>query len=603
MDERTKERWSVALVALISFAVYLPRVCPTLSLMGDSAVFVSAAANWGVPQPSGYPLWTFLGHLVTKLPGGEVAWRLHVFSAICHSLTVGLVALTLLRLRAPAPAAIGGALVLAFSRAFFLGSLYAEVFPLNDLFTALAIFTAIDVVQAAPEDREKRLVRFVLVAGLASAHHQTIALVAPGIAVMFWKTGVINSLDRRLVQKLASIFVAPLLLFYAALYFRAKHDPTSNWGDVHDLSSLVALATRQDYGGLGSPHLGTQETEWSTLVEAWFEGTSLSFGWVLMLVGALGLVSLVRREEKADRPYAWMLGLALLVSGPLFAVANALEVASEHGKAFAERFSTMSAVPLALLIGVGLSTIVRVTEGELPKTFVRVAVGLAFVFPLGRHAAACDLRADRRGIALAHDIFRGVPDGSLVLITGDALNGAVLYVCGVEKRCGRTVAFSPGQMHLDWRVAQLKRRHPELVFPTPASKFITVRELVGANLGARPVFLSPQLLNLEPPLREAFQYIPDGLMVRALPDEIALEAEKPAFVERARQLARGESCQGCGISRADLLPISLETSIPPVYALAFENHSRILSAWFPAEGRLAAFFAERAQKTDPEAIK
>jgi hypothetical protein len=158
-------------------------------------------------------------------------------------------------------------------------------------------------------------------------------------------------------------------------------------------------------------------------------------------------------------------------------------------------------------------------------------------------------------------------------------------------------------MHLPWRVEQLRRRHPQLVFPAPASKFITVRELVGANLGNRPVFLSPQLLNLEPPLREAFQYIPDGLMVRALRDDAALEAEKPGFVERAKSLARGDACEGCGIARADLSPISLETTIPPVYALAFENHARILEAWFPTEERLAAFFADRARRTDPDAIK
>jgi hypothetical protein len=601
MSERAKDRAVALVVSVVSFVVYFPRICPTLSLMGDSAVFVSAAANWGVPQPSGYPLWTFLGHLASKWPVGELPWRLHLGSAFCHSLTVAFVALTLLRLGATRAAAIGGALVLAFSRAFFLGSLYAEVFPLNDLFTALAIFCAIDVVQA--EDRDRALVRFALVAGFASAHHQTIALLAPGIAVLFWKKGIVRELAVRRVARLAAIFVAPVLFFYSVLYFRAKHDPRSNWGDVHDLSSLVGLATREDYGGVASPHLGTQETDGGTLIGAWFEGASLSFGWVLLLVGLLGLVWLARREGKVDRPYAWMLGLALVVSGPLFAWANALEVGSEHGKAFAERFSTMSAVPLAILVGLGLTTIVRVTEGELPRTPVRLAVGLSFLFPLLRHAGSCDLRDDRRGIALAHDVFRGVPDGSLVLITGDALNGAVLYVCGVEKRCGSTVAFSPGQMHLAWRVEQLRRRHPQLVFPAPAGKFITVRELVGANLGARPVFLSPQLLNLEPPLREAFQYIPDGLMVRALPDDAALEAEKPGFVERAKTLARGEACEGCGIARSDLPPISLETSIPPVYALAFENHARILEAWFPTEARLAAFFADRARHVDPDAIK
>ena len=50
--------------------------------------------------------------------------------------------------------------------------------------------------------------------------------------------------------------------------------------------------------------------------------------------------------------------------------------------------------------------------------------------------------------------------------------------------------------HMDWRVAQLKRRWPDLIVPDrPSDKPVHPRDLVVANLGLRPVYVAPQLLD------------------------------------------------------------------------------------------------------------
>lgn len=592
-----------AVAALFALVIYVLRLAPTLTLLGDSAVFVSSAATWGVPQPSGYPLWTTLGFFFSKLPFGEIAWRLHLSSALYHAAAVFVVGGLVTVLTASRLAGLAGALCLAFSRAFFLGSLYAEVFPLNDLFTALCLAAGLELYRRRDADdaaMDRALSALALMTGLASAHHQTIALLAPALALLVWKSGAWPRIRARL-PRLFVTFAAPLLLFYALIPAAAARDPLSSWGEVHTFDALVELITRKDYGGVTSPHLGGKQLEASALASAWLDGQALAFGWLLLLVAVVGAVVSFRRDDRRDWPVPIALVLAVLTSGPVFAVMNALDVDNEHGIAFAERFSTMSAVPLGILVGLGIAALYRGLASSFPITFLRVALGLSFLLPLARHAEACDLRHDRRGIQVARDLVQNVPDGSLVLITGDALNGAALYVCGVEKRCGKTLVFSPGQMHLEWRVAQLRRRHPDLVLPVPTGKFITVRELVGANLGARRVYLSPQILDLEPPLRDAFEFLPDGIHVRALrPEDLA--AFKQEFPDRARRFARGEGCDGCGMTRAELRAPSLETTLPFLYALSFENHARVLSA-FQTEPALAAFFAARAEQTDPEAIR
>lgn len=591
-----------ALAAVVALVVWLPRLAPTVTLLGDSAVFVTAAATFGVPQPSGYPLWTLLGWMFSKVPLGDVALRIHLSSAVFHAAAVFVVGWLVTTLTASRVAGLAAALCLAFSRAFFLGSLYAEVFPLNDLFTALALAAAIELWRrrdAPSSEVDRALNALAWICGVASAHHQTIALLAPALGILVWRSGSWPRIRARLGALFAR-FLAPIAAFYALILVAAARDPLGSWGDVRSLGALVRLMTRADYGGLLSPHLGGKELDAWALAGGWLDGQALAFGWLLVLLAVVGAVVTFRRGSP-DAPVAIALVTAVVVSGPVFAAMNQLEVETEHGRAFAERFSTMSAVPIAILVGLGLAAAQRAAEGSFPPAMVRVVLGLSFVLPLARHAGDCDLRADRRGLQVAHDLVGDVPDGSLVLVTGDAMNGAALWVCGVERRCGNTLVFSPGQMHLDWRVAQLRRRHPDLVLPSPAGKFITVRELVAANLPRRAVFLSPQLLDLEPPLREAFQFLPDRIHVRALAAE-DLEPFKASFPERARRFARADACEGCGIARSDLRAPSLETSLPFLYALAFENHARVLGAWFE-EPALAAFFSARAEQVDPEGIR
>ena len=56
------------------------------------------------------------------------------------------------------------------------------------------------------------------------------------------------------------------------------------------------------------------------------------------------------------------------------------------------------------------------------------------------------------------------------------------------------------------------------------------------------------------------------------------------------------------MKRTDLHAPSLETTLPFLYALAFENHSRVLAAYYE-EPNLAQFFATRAEQVDAESIK
>src|ERR1700746_1795048 len=111
---------------------------------GDTPELITAAATLGVAHPSGYPLFTMLGHLLSLLPFGSIPFRVNLLSVVCDALAVGVVYLSAFRLIRSQLAGAVAALLLAVHPTFWEWSLTAEVFPLNNLFAATLILLLIN---------------------------------------------------------------------------------------------------------------------------------------------------------------------------------------------------------------------------------------------------------------------------------------------------------------------------------------------------------------------------------------------------------------------------------------------------------------------------
>src|SRR4051812_29472484 len=134
-EDRTRTFLWMAFVVLIAGTLYFLTAARDI-VVGDTPEFITAAVTFGVPHPSGYPLFTMLGHLFSLLPFGSIPFRLNLLSVICDAIAVGFVFLTALRLSQSYPASAIAALLLAVSPIFWAWSLAFEVFALNNLFAA-----------------------------------------------------------------------------------------------------------------------------------------------------------------------------------------------------------------------------------------------------------------------------------------------------------------------------------------------------------------------------------------------------------------------------------------------------------------------------------
>jgi Tfp pilus assembly protein PilF len=184
--------WIVALVAtLISGAVYVYTAQPNVGLL-DSGEFIAAAQHFGVPHPTGYPLWTLLAWLFQLLPLGNAAWEVNIFSGVCGALAVGVTTLIgsgMLRWMmpewvaedAPVPPLvvplIAGSfgLLFAFSFSFWTQAVIAEVYTLHGLLIALFFLSLFWWVRRPELDRPI-LATFFTFALCMSNHHLTLAL-------------------------------------------------------------------------------------------------------------------------------------------------------------------------------------------------------------------------------------------------------------------------------------------------------------------------------------------------------------------------------------------------------------------------------------------
>ena len=186
-----KADWITALVAaVISFAVYAWSAAPNVTLL-DSGEFLVAAQHFGVPHPTGYPLWTLLAWIFQLLPLGNAAWEIALFSGLCAALAVGLCAALLSNIQTwcfekeltgrkkwlPQIVALAFSLMLAFSQSMWSQAVIAEVYALHALLVAVFLMLCYMWVRRPAKDSLLLLAFFTL--AFSFSNHHLILTLAP----------------------------------------------------------------------------------------------------------------------------------------------------------------------------------------------------------------------------------------------------------------------------------------------------------------------------------------------------------------------------------------------------------------------------------------
>jgi hypothetical protein len=545
-----RDRWHMAylnltrlyalLIGLGAFLLYAFTAAPTITeFYDDSLEFQLVAPTFGIAHPTGYPLYTLLGGIWSRLlfPFGNWAWRMNLFSALAGAAAVAIVFVLARRLSRGNPwAGIVAAISFAFSPVWWSQTTIAEVYALHGLFVAAILYVATGLDDGRPTSDDGRqatrhatrntqyaarntfhVSRFThhvsrltfhklqitdyallfLLIGLSLTHHRTTVLLLPGIALyLLWIRPGIWRPGRAWIVWGAALLL-PLLL-YAYIPIRAAMG-------ARDLEGHYAN-TWQGFWNHVLARLYTEFLTENPLAMAWtytdwLELFRTQFGWVGLALGVVGLsVGIISRR---DRPQ-WTLILFTLAANLFFAM--------NYQVADVEVFAIPAFLCFTLGIGHSVDASGRFmlrrplgiyyTERHLRSLQVTILLVVAFL-PLGRGPAvdrSDDWRVHNYAVAMAKVDFS---PGSVVV----GLRGQMTALEYMQRAEG------------------LGRQATPVAIDNPAERRAFVEQRVPTGT---PLYLTQELDGAE----ERYSFSGEGPLVRVWPRGQAEVGEPAAPVDQ-----------------------------------------------------------------------
>ena len=244
---------ALAAAVLGPLALYVATL-PRTVVLEDDGLFLMAGVDLGVAHPPGYPIYTLIVHLFTRLPFGEPAFLGHLSSAVLGALACGAVYACARLLGASLAPALTAAWLFGVSEQFWSQAIVTEVYTLN----ALLFFAAYALVLLGARDprREWPLWCAAVAWGAGLANHWPLTVLAtPGLALALVPAW------REVLPRLPRLLGAALLtaaLPYAWLVWLSQQAPAiSFYGPIDSWSDFWFYVSRQGYSAVdASPTAG-----------------------------------------------------------------------------------------------------------------------------------------------------------------------------------------------------------------------------------------------------------------------------------------------------------------------------------------------------------
>ena len=470
-----------ALAFLAPLTVYLltmPRGLTWAHHGADGGDLITAAVTLGVPHPSGYPTYTLLGWLFSRLPLGTPAWRLALLSAVA---TAG-AAFWLYRIIAERTgnrsAAVIGAWAFALAPPVWGQAIIAEVYGVNLFFIGLLLWLAQKPNvsrQDAKTPRIKnlsplRLCAFArdkhfwlgVVFWLALGTHLTTIFLLP---ILGYQLLVVsyqrNAGTQKSVKDMPKIFAALRLcvrqseirnvligsLLGAAIFLylplRAGHGAIT-WGEPNTLGGLWTLVSGQIYRGyLFAAPMASLAQRLPALARYF-----IAFGVVPLALAGLGAWRLWRREPH-------LLAAAGISAGGYIALAL--------GYATADSFVYLLPVFLLMGISVGMG-MVQLLADVSPHRH-GLAIGAVMVILLLTTAVnwkTVDLHRDTVAENFWQSVLMDAPPDAVLLTDTDRATFALWYARFALGKRPDVAVVDTRLVAFGWHRADLQRHDPDL---------------------------------------------------------------------------------------------------------------------------------------------
>jgi len=225
-------------VTFIAGILYLKTACPTVEFI-DSGELAVNCLLLGIPHPTGYPLYMFLGRIAVILLPGEIIFRCNLLSLIVTSLSVGVLFNIIKTIHAKShfvnPAAALLSLFVALLPVWWSQATSNEVYCITLLADLLAISFFIKYYQTR---KCKFLISGFYLWGLSFGSHMSTIFLLPAITYIIISTDGLKRIIKR-HYFWAFIFFILSLTTYIYLPIRAAFKPFLNWSNPVNLQGFL----------------------------------------------------------------------------------------------------------------------------------------------------------------------------------------------------------------------------------------------------------------------------------------------------------------------------------------------------------------------------
>lgn len=404
---------------LFTLSIYVFNLSPSV-YGGDSGDLLSAIITRGVPHPSGYPLYTILGILFSKLPiSATFAWKVGMISAISTSLSVSIFYLITYELSKKKLLSLFSSLVFAFTYTVWLYAEITEVLSLNNFFVMLILY---ETLLLNKQKDLKHLYLLSLFLGLSLTNNLTILLIFPSIFV-----AVLYS-SYKLLFKIKNILSSTLLFLfgfsnYLYIPISAKMNSSYSWGYAVNFNNFISLIFRKEYG-------------WGLHMEGFIKDTisqlfqNYYFYWIeyvnifIPLFILLGIFYFFR--HKYYFPLLLFLSSFIMV-GPFYLFYARMPIQSLITIAVYEKFYLAGFSILLLFFPFGIVTLLGATKKLAVRSNIKIAYEKSIYLFLVIFCVSIfinnqnklNLRDNYIGDDFARDVLKNMPVGSIAFLTGD----------------------------------------------------------------------------------------------------------------------------------------------------------------------------------------
>ena len=243
-----KRSWIGLLLLVLSAFVLYALSTPHTVMFEDDGIFVSAAYFAGTAHPPGYPLYVLLGWLISHVPFGSIAWRVHLLSGLMAALTCGCIAWLIMRRTANRPAALLAGAGLAVSEHFWSQAIIADVYTTN---TALLFATLVLVQEAVAKKSTAYWIVAAVLYGLGLANHWPLLILGSFLFLEYAIAAGSHFYKRLLYLPLIALGTASIL--YGWMVWRSYQGTAINFsGPIESLSELWSIISRKTYAHIDS---------------------------------------------------------------------------------------------------------------------------------------------------------------------------------------------------------------------------------------------------------------------------------------------------------------------------------------------------------------